>query len=230
MGGISRIIVAAEIACSVYGNRIIACARKVVIDCHILRSKDVDAIGPPLKAVGFKVIDRDIGGISDINRITAVIGIAVVVHNDPVDRDLVGMVDLNRSIRSVKNDAPPQDFGIRGIIHVDAALNDRPAGDVKRLAARYDVVLRIQARTDINDIRVRRAWRIGVHRIGKKVQCVVTSPFTSAEIFMGPDMLNVIVLPLMAGVILLAAGRMTAVEILPILLVTEIFTGPSVSK
>ena len=70
----------------------------------------------------------------------------------------------------------PSDFGIRGIIHIDAALNDRSAGDVKRLAARYDVVLLIQTGTNINDIRVRRARRIDFHRIGKKVQCVVNIP------------------------------------------------------
>ncbi len=176
MGCIARIMVAAEIARSVYGNRIIACARKVFIDRNIRRGKDVDAIGPSLKAVGFKVIDRNIGGISDINRIAAVIGMAVVVRDDPVDRDLVGMVDLNRSIRSELNDSPPQDFGIRGIIHSDAALNDRAAGDVKRLAAGHGEILLIKTRTNVDDIRVQRARRIGVDRIGKQVQRIVMIP------------------------------------------------------
>ena len=54
--------------------------------------KAIYAIPPFIKAKGFIVIYRDIGGISEINRVTAVIPIAVIINDDPINRDLVCIV------------------------------------------------------------------------------------------------------------------------------------------
>ena len=51
--------------------------------------------------------------------------------------------------------------------------------------------------------------------LAKISNVLLRSPFTSAESFMGPDMENVIVLPLMVGVMFLFEGRILADVIFP---------------
>ena len=58
-------------------------------------------------------------------------------------------------------------FGIGGIIHINAALDDRSACDVKRLAAWHGIVLLIKSRSKIDDIRIGRTRRIDFQWIGK---------------------------------------------------------------
>ncbi len=112
-------------------------AHKEVIEGNIGSGECVNAIAPSLTAIGFKVIDGNIGGASERNPIAAVISISEVVHDDPIDSNLVGMVSRYTSIRRTVKNATPDDFGIRGIIHNNAAFDDRSPGDVKRLAARH---------------------------------------------------------------------------------------------
>ncbi|MNN30669.1 hypothetical protein D3C81_1443250 [compost metagenome] len=61
-----------------------------------------------------------------------------------------------------------------------------------------------------------------------KLSC--TLPLTSTESFTGPDMVKVIVLPLVSGIMLLCDGRISADSMFPVLSVTDSSAGPFVSK